>query len=127
MEVQGLIEKGAVEVVQNLASPGFYGRLFVVPKSSGGWRPVLDLSVLNLYLQRCHFKMETARSVRDAIRPEDWAVSLDLKDAYFHILSHASDRKFLRFSWRGQVYQFIALPFGLAPAPWLFTKVTLEL
>ena len=43
------------------------------------------------------------------------------------ILIHASDRKFLRFSWRGQVYQFIAVPFGLAPAPWLFTKVTLEL
>ena len=127
LEVQGLLAKGAVEVVQNPSSPGFYGRLFVVPKSSGGWRPVLDLSVLNLYLRQCRFKMETASSVRDAIRPADWAVSVDLKDAYFHVLIHKSDRKYLRFAWQGQVYQFIAVPFGLAPAPWLFTKITREL
>ena len=114
-------------MVVNKESPGFYGRLFVVPKSTGGWRPVLDLSTLNSFLVTKHFRMETASSVRDAIRPGDWAVSIDLRDAYFHLLIHEADQKFLRFTWRGVVYQFRALPFGLAPAPWLFTKITREL
>ena len=103
--------------------PGFYGRIFVVPKSSGGWRPVLDLSSLNRFLLVLHFRMETPRSIRDAMHPNDWAVSIDLKDAYFHILVHPADRKFLRFVWKDRVFQFKALPFGLAPAPWLFTKI----
>ena len=126
-EVSSLITKGAVDRVRCHSSPGFYGRLFVVPKASGGWRPVLDLSSLNTFLVYKHFKMETASSIREAVRPGDWAISLDLRDAYFHILIHETDRKFLRFSWRGEVYQFRALPFGLAPAPWLFTRVTKEL
>ena len=126
-EVRSLVTKGAVELVVDKSSPGFYGRLFVVPKASGGWRPVLDLSTLNTFLQQKRFRMETAMSIRESMRPGDWAVSLDLKDAYFHLLIHEADRKFLRFSWEGKVYQFRALPFGLAPAPWVFTKITKEL
>ena len=63
LEVQGLIYKGAVELVLNPNSPGFYGRLFVVPKSTGGWRPVLDLSVLSLYLQVSQFRMEAVATI----------------------------------------------------------------
>ena len=127
LEILSLIKKGAVQVVMNQTSPGFYGRLFVVPKASGGWRPVLDLSTLNTFLEAKHFRMETASSIRDAMQPGDWAVSIDLRDAYFHLLIHEADQKFLRFTWRGVVYQFRAVPFGLAPAPWLFTKITREL
>ena len=41
----GLVVKGAVELAP-LPSPGFYSRLFVVWKTSGSWRPVIDLSRL---------------------------------------------------------------------------------
>ena len=125
-EVLSMEEKGAIEEVSP-HSRAFYGRLFTVPKSSGGLRPVLDLSPLNKHLQVIHFRMETPRSVRDAIRPGDWATSLDLKDAYFHVPIHRSSRKFLRFVWNDRVFQFRALPFGLSLAPWVFTKITREL
>ena len=46
---RALISKGAVELAP-LPSPGFYSRLFVVWKTSGSWRPVTDLSHLNLGL-----------------------------------------------------------------------------
>ena len=126
-EVSSLLAKEPIEPVHSPPSPGFYGRIFVVPKASGAWRPVLDLSALNQYLRRIPFRMETAQSVREAIRPGDWAASLDLTDAYFHILIHRRDRKWLRFVWNGRIYQFRALPFGLSLSPWVFTRVTREL
>ena len=67
-EISSLIAKQAIEEVSHLHSPGFYGRIFTVPKASGGWGPVLDLSALNLYLRRIHFRMETTLSIRDAIQ-----------------------------------------------------------
>jgi hypothetical protein len=119
--------KGAVERVWLSSSPGFYGRLFVVPKRTGGWRPVLDLSPLNAFLRKVRFRMETPASLRLALRPGDWAASIDLRDAYFHVTIHPRDRCWLRFVWREQVFQFKALPFGLSLSPWVFTAVVKEL
>ncbi|XP_070184795.1 uncharacterized protein [Littorina saxatilis] len=123
MEIVSLVQKGAVERVLDQRSLGFYGRLFAVPKASGAWRPVLDLSLLNTFLREIKFKMETPATVRDSLRPGDWATSIELTDAYFHILMHPSDRKWLRFRWGDQVYQFRELLFGLSLAPWIFTMV----
>ena len=55
-EVQSLVEKGAVELAP-LPSPGFYSRVFVVMKTSGSWRPVIDLSTLNLRVRKTPFKI----------------------------------------------------------------------
>ena len=54
----GLIAKGAVELAP-LPSPGFYSRLFVVWKTSGSWRPVIDLSHLNRFVDVSHFQWLT--------------------------------------------------------------------
>ena len=126
-EVRALLAKGAVEELLPPVSPGFYGRIFVVPKATGGWRPVLDLSPLNRYVSKIRFRMETAWSVRSAIQPNDWATSLDLRDAYFHVLMHPRSRPWLRFTWANRIFQFRALPFGLSLSPWVFTRVTREL
>ena len=56
--ISAMVEKNAVEVVHQ-TSPGFYSRIFVVPKATGGWRPVIDLSPLNLYVDKTSVKMET--------------------------------------------------------------------
>ena len=121
-EVQALLTKGAIEMAP-LPSPGFYSRLFVVMKASGAWRPVIDLSTLNLRIQQISFKMETLQSVLLSVRPGDWMVSLDLKDAYLQVPMHPDSRKFLRFMVGGKVYQFKVLCFGLSTAPQVFTRV----
>ena len=59
---QALVAKSAVELAP-LPSLGFYSRLFVVWKTSGFWRPVIDLSTLNLFVDVAHFRMETIQSV----------------------------------------------------------------
>ncbi len=60
-EVRSLLRKMAIEEVRDIGSPGFYSRLFVVPKKNGKLRPILDLSALNAYIPVDHFKMETAQ------------------------------------------------------------------
>ena len=62
-EISSLLDKQAIKEVSHLPSPGFYVWIFVVPKAYGGWRPVLDLLVLNLYLHWIHFCMETTSSI----------------------------------------------------------------
>ena len=93
------------------------------PKKKGGMRPVIDLSILNTYLVVPHFKMETNRSIGASILPGMWSTSLDLTDAYFHCPISVAFRKYLRFVWDNKVFQFRALPFGLAIAPLVFTKI----
>lgn len=122
-EVLQLLQKGATEVVNDLTSPGFYSRLFVVPKPGGRWRPVIDLSALNKFIRAPRFRMETARALRASIQPQDFAVSLDMMDAYLHVPVHMSARRYLRFGFEGKVYQFRSLPFGLNLSPWIFTRL----
>ena len=61
-EVEAMLAKGALEIARD-PGPGFYSRLFLVEKATGGWRPVIDLSHLNDFVQLTSFKMETVASV----------------------------------------------------------------
>lgn len=122
-EVVALLEKQAIEVVRDTASPGFYSHLFVVPKPGGRWRPVIDLSTLNGYVTAPHFRMETARSVRSSVKANEFAISLDLSDAYLHVPIADSSRRYLRFAIDDVVYAFTAMPFGLNLSPWVFTRI----
>ena len=121
-----LIDKNAVEAVRNQTSLGFFNRLFLVPKPNSKWRPILDLSNLNLFLKMEKFKMETPETIRTSLQQGEWVTSIDFKDAYFHIPIQEQSRKYLRFHIQGQTYQFKALPFGLSTAPMEFTVVAKE-
>ncbi len=102
-EVNTLLRKEAIEVVPPLdRESGFYSRYFIVPKKDGGLRPILDLRLLNRSVMRLKFKMLTVKQVVSQIRSEDWFVTIDLKDAYFHISILPSHRKFLRFAFQAK-------------------------
>ena len=117
-----LIAKGAVELAP-LPSPGFYSCLFVVWKASGSWRPVIDLSLLNHFVDVSHFRMETIQSVILSVRQGDWMASIDLREAYLQVPVHPESRRFLCFVAHGRTYQFNALCFGLSTASQVFTRV----
>ena len=83
---------------------------------------MVNLKALNNFVVTPHFKMEGIHTLKNLLRPGDWLVKVDLKDAYFAIPIHPDHRKYLRFSVGNKMYQFTCLPFGLASAPWVFTK-----
>ncbi len=101
----------------SLERTGSLSRLF------GSMDPIIDLRQLNHSVSQLKFKMLTLRQVVSQIRSKDWFVTIDLKDAYFHVSIHPCHRKFLRFAFGGKAYQYRVLPFGLALSPRTFTKV----
>ncbi len=121
-ELSSLLQKGAIEEIAQLdIERGFFSRYFLVPKGDGGLRPILDLRRLNFSLYKGKFKMLTMKTMSQ-IQGGDWFVTIDLKDAYFHIQVIQRHRRFLRFAFGGKAYQYKVLPFGLALAPRTFTK-----
>src|SRR4029434_9846002 len=75
------------------SNAGFYSRYFLVPKRDGNYRPILDLRVLNKALMPLRIRMLTPRRLVQFIRPNDWFITNDLKDAYFHIPIHHRHRR----------------------------------
>jgi hypothetical protein len=87
-EIKSLQDNGAIVPIDN-PGPGFCSHIVVVPMNpKGSWRLIIDLSWLNRFLRVHHFKMETTRSDAAVILPGDWAVSLNLRDAYLHVPVH---------------------------------------
>jgi hypothetical protein len=112
----------AIEIVKD--EPGqFVSTIFVVPKSDGSSRPVINLKSLNEFVDSPHFKMEDIRTAISLLGKNFFLAVLDVKDAYHMIPVHTDHRKYLRFRWKGHLYQYTCLPFGLNVAPRLYTKL----
>ena len=71
--------------------------------------------------------METLKLILPNLRRHDWAVSIDLKDAYLHVPVHPQSRRLLGFKYQGLTYVYKVLPFGLKDSPWVFTRVVATL
>lgn len=101
----------------------FISSIFLVPKPNGEKRFILNLKLLNKFIQTNHFKMEDYRTAIKLITKECYMGSVDLKDAYFFVNIAKCHRKYLRFNYNGTLYEFNCLPFGLNTAPYVFTKL----
>ncbi|XP_062386517.1 uncharacterized protein LOC134075064 [Sardina pilchardus] len=124
VEVNSLLSKKAICIVPHAqAQCGWYSRYFVIPKRSGGLRPILDLRSLNKHLRVYKFRMLTVRQLLNSVKPGQWFTSIDLTDAFQHVSVLAAHRKFLRFAFQGISYEYLVLPYGLALSPRVFTKV----
>ncbi len=93
-------------------------------KGGGGeQRPVVNLKPLNRDIPYEHFKMEGIHMLKDLLKKGDYLVKIDLKDAYLTVPIWHKHQKYLRFLWKDNMWEFACLPFGLASAPRVFTKL----
>ncbi|XP_072165932.1 uncharacterized protein [Diadema setosum] len=79
---------------------------------------ILNSKRINTFIPSASFRMETLSTILPLLRPNDLAVSLDLRDP--------NSRDLLGFSVNGKTYRYRALPFGLKPAPRVFTRLVSE-
>lgn len=62
----------------------------------GGLHPILDLHCL---IHTYRFKMLSLKLIMSQMQSEDWFVTIDFKNAYFHIEILPEHRKFLKFAF----------------------------
>ena len=112
-------ERGNKE--DSTCSRGVFEQL--IPCGEKYYRHVINLKMLNQFIPFLHFKMEGLFQLKQIIQEGDWMCKLNLKDASFSVPLNRNSRKFVGFQWKGTLYEFICLCFGLGPAPRVFTKL----
>lgn len=120
--ITSLAEKNVIELCGEEPQQ-FISNVFMVPKSNGKVRIILDLSRFNDCVEKLHFKMDTLHTATSLIVPGVFMGSIDLQDAYFTFPIVEEDRKYLKFRWEGNLWRFIGLPMGISCAPRIFTKL----
>ncbi|KAH7822301.1 uncharacterized protein MONOS_6432 [Monocercomonoides exilis] len=90
----------------------FRNNIFLVKKKSGAWHQILDYRPLNAAMKRLHFKCESERTVEHLIQKDDYAIILDLAQAYYLIRVSPDLKQYLSFRFEGTDYSFEGMPFG---------------
>ena len=90
-------------------------------------RLVLNLKYLNQFLRKENFKYEDMKTAMQMLVAGDFMFKFDLTSGYHHISIYKSHWKYLGFSWNvrdgPKYYVFTFLPFRLATACYVFTKM----
>lgn len=121
--LQGFLQQEVIEPCEGKITPCFYSNVFPVIKKDGTARVILNLRDLNPFVKYSHFKMDSIKDVIHLIQKNCYFMTVDFKDAYFSVPVKLEDRKWLRFRWDNQDFQFTCLPQGLSSAPRIFTKL----
>ena len=108
---------------EGMGEPRVISPLKVVPKKGGKLRLILDLSWLNRYLIFPKFRYDSVKQIADLFEMGDYMFAWDAKDGYWHVDLHEDMWQYMCFEWEGQILYFAVMPFGLAPACWVFTKM----
>ena len=116
-----LIASDCIRKVRSL--PHICSPLSVVENSTGKKRLVVNLRYLNKHLCKQRFKYEDLRTARLLFECGDYLFSFDLKSGYHHVDIAEVHHTLLGFQWEGAYYVVTVLPFGLATACYMFTKL----
>ena len=95
-EIEVLFKKQAVERVQDPRTPGFNSRIFLVQKKKKKKKRKVTANYRSIFTE--------PKSVRKSMANNDWAVSIDLTDAYLHISIHPRSRKYVRFTYEDKYF-----------------------
>jgi hypothetical protein len=126
-EIASLLKVGSVERVTHLKDSPEEVRvvapLTVATQDGGKKRLCWNGRPTNVGLDAQRFKMEHVQTVARMLRPGDVMMTCDLKAGYHQVPCTQWFSKFLCFEWRGEVYRWNVMPFGLSTAPRAFTKL----
>ncbi|KAK3243733.1 hypothetical protein CYMTET_46629 [Cymbomonas tetramitiformis] len=99
----------------------------MVDDSRDKLRLIFNGKWLNAFLIFPKFKYEHLQPFVDLLRRGDGLFYFDYKSGYYHVDLHEMSRTYVAVEWQGRFFEFCVLPFGLAPACWVFTKINKEL
>ena len=131
-EIDKLLCSGCIKEVGRPRPPHSSDLVHVVSPLSvashnGKNRLILDLRYVNSFLRVQKFKYEDLRIFKEIFKLGDWFFKFDYKSGYHHVDIFPQHWQYLAFSWgkgtQRRLFVFTVLPFGLATAPYVFTKI----
>jgi hypothetical protein len=99
-------------------------RAFLVPKSSGAARFVMDLSPLTQY-RVPHITLYSTARVLSTLQPWDKLFKIDLTSGFYQLRIRQQHRKFYGIYYRGVKYAFTCLPMGHPLGPYVLQRLSL--
>ena len=128
-EIDNLLASGAII---ETTCPATVTNPLSVAQKHGKMRLVLDLRHVNPLVQQAKFKLEGLEPFLNTVDPSGFMIAFDLKSGFHHIQMDAAQQQFLGFSYpdhtgRQRYFRFVVLPFGLASATLVFSKMLRQL
>ena len=84
---------------------------------------ILNLKILNTFMEYNHFKMESIQDVIQVVRPGVYMASIDLKDAFYSIKINPENHQYLQCCFDNKIFGF-TMPNGYGPTMRVLTKKT---
>ena len=127
-EISELLRLGVIEETDPQdPRPRLFSRLFVLPKTDGTWRSIIDLRGLNDWTIPVAVSYPTIRQVSRELRRGDWMIKIDLSKAFFQVPLADDSRPLTSIAAGGATYQFTCLPMGLRSSPGVFMAMVTPL
>ena len=121
-ELESMLKQGVIRPSHSpWASP-----ITLVPKKDGSTRFCVDYRKLNQILNTTAYPLPHTRDVLDQLQGAVLFSALDLKSGYWQLPMDPESISKTAFTCHKGLYEFIALPFGLASAPGIFQKAMNE-
>ena len=99
LEIAQLLKKGVIQPSIHEAGE-FISTIYTRPKKDGS-------QSFNANVTHYHFKMDNICSANRLMKPGCYMASIDLKDEYYTVPICKEHHKFLKFKWKGSLYQFV--------------------
>ena len=123
--IDDLLQAG---VIAQRSQPAFVNNPLSVSSKNDKLRMVLDCRHINSFIDTPPVKLENHDTFIKTLMPGDWMISFDLKSGYHHVAMSQNQSEFLGFAYPDingvlRFFHFLSMPFGLAPATLVFTKL----
>jgi ribonuclease HI len=100
-------------------------RAFLVPKSDGAARFVMDLSPLTPYYRVPHITLYSAARILFTLQPWNRLFKIDLTSGFYQIQIREQHWRHYGIFYRGQKFAFTRLPMGHPLTPYILQRISL--
>ncbi|KAF9758233.1 Retrovirus-related Pol polyprotein from transposon, partial [Nosema granulosis] len=122
------------EIVKNLrlgiirpSNSPWCGRIVPVSKKDGSVRMCIDFRALNKVTIRDKYPLPRIDEILDRLSGAKIFSNLDATSGYYQIGIDEKDKEKTAFAWKGGLYEFNRMPFGLCNAPATFQRAMDEI